>query len=120
MPPAHMAEQLAIWLALPEARRSTQSPRTHSRMARGPGGNQLAFWSVIHEVEDREDIAPPPPPPPPKPIAKPVRKSTKAPRACLGPCGKTFMSAGPGNRICQRCRRLDAYADGAVEYSVQF
>lgn len=118
-----MAEQLAIWLALPEVRGGNQSPRTYSRMARGPGGNQLAFWSVIDRaddlaVEDREEIAPPPPPP--KPIAKPVRKSAKAMRKCLGPCGKTFMSAGPGNRICRTCRRLDAYTDGAPEYSVQF
>jgi hypothetical protein len=113
-----MAEQLAIWLALPEARRASQSPRTYSRMARGPGGNQLAFWSVIDPAEDSEEISPPPPP---KPIRVTVpSKSTKAMRKCLGSCGKSFMSAGPGNRICRTCRRLDAYADGAVEYSVQF
>lgn len=31
------------------------------------------------------------------------RVAARKPRRCLGGCGKTFDSEGPGNRICPRC-----------------
>lgn len=72
---------------------------------------QLNFWNRLDEAD---------PDPASPPNAKPVRKSTRAMRKCLGPCGKPFMSSGPGNRFCPNCRRHEAFADGAAEYSVQF
>lgn len=94
----------------------------------------LAFWEVLDATRHRPEPgaimapatapSPPPPPPPPEPapapvkVAKPRRKSTRAPRTCLS-CSKTFMSSGPGNRRCGNCKRHDAYADAITEYSIQ-
>lgn len=36
------------------------------------------------------------------------KKSLSKPRRCLC-CGAEFMSAGPGNRLCSRCRSKDDY-----------
>lgn len=82
---------------------------------------QLTFWLALDQsgqrVEKGADFAPNPA----KQVSRPIKgKRAKAPRTCLGPCGKTFMSTGPGNRFCGNCRRLEAFADGAAEYSVQF
>lgn len=78
---------------------------------------QLTFWLALdqstHQSADPE-------PAKVKPSTRKGRKRAKASRKCLGPCGKPFMSTGPGNRFCGNCRRLEAFADGAAEYSVQF
>lgn len=37
-------------------------------------------------------------------------------RTCLGTgCGTTFLSDGPGNRLCEPCRRYAAYACGQYD-----
>ena len=85
-------------------------------------GNQLNFWNVLDgHVEEERETAPPPPPAPAKTATnRPARKSSRAMRKCLGQCGKPFLSSGPGNRFCGNCRRHEAFADGAPEYSAQF
>lgn len=75
--------------------------------------DQLAFWHLLDAEEIREPEAE-------APAGPERRKSTRAMRRCLGPCGKPFMSPGPGTRFCPNCRRHEAFADGAAEYSVQF
>ena len=39
--------------------------------------------------------------------------STTTLRWCLGRCGQQFLSEGPHNRICRRCKASDEWADGA-------
>ena len=38
-------------------------------------------------------------------------------RRCLS-CSSDFLSAGPGNRICMRCKDLDAWNSPAASYAV--
>lgn len=76
---------------------------------------QLSFWLTLDQSADQSAD-----PEPAKVKPRKGRKRVKASRKCLGPCGKPFMSTGPGNRFCGNCRRLEAFADGAAEYSVQF
>lgn len=36
-----------------------------------------------------------------------IERDNSKPRKCLGPyCGATFMSTGPGNRLCPSCKGL--------------
>lgn len=83
---------------------------------------QLTFWLALdqsaHQSADPEPAKEGATSAPAKP--RKGRKRAKASRKCLGPCGKPFMSTGPGNRFCGNCRRLEAFADGAAEYSVQY
>ena len=41
--------------------------------------------------------------------AKKVPNPNLAMRKCLGPCQQMFMSEGPGNRMCTKCRGRDDY-----------
>lgn len=43
--------------------------------------------------------------------------ATKRSRRCLH-CSKTFDSSGPGNRICTRCKGLDAFTCMPVDFSI--
>jgi hypothetical protein len=43
--------------------------------------------------------------------AVPKRHYTKTKRTCLG-CDRVFMSWGPENRKCERCRQSKAYLEG--------
>ncbi|MGF7213038.1 hypothetical protein GGE65_007674 [Skermanella aerolata] len=38
-------------------------------------------------------------------------------RRCLH-CARDFDSAGPGNRICMRCRGLDAFTSPSVDFPI--
>jgi hypothetical protein len=38
-------------------------------------------------------------------------------RKCLS-CSTSFMSAGPGNRICTRCRASDAFTCSPVDFTI--
>lgn len=80
---------------------------------------QLTFWLALDQ-STHQSADPEPAKEGVKPSTRKGRKRVKASRKCLGPCGKPFMSTGPGNRFCGNCRRLEAFADGAAEYSVQF
>ena len=44
-------------------------------------------------------------------------EATKKQRRCLS-CSSTFNSAGPGNRICGRCKSLEHFTCSPVEYSL--
>lgn len=43
--------------------------------------------------------------------------AAKRRRTCLH-CARDFDSSGPGNRICTRCRSLDAFTSAPVDFSV--
>jgi hypothetical protein len=49
----------------------------------------------------------------------PTQIQVAAPRRCLG-CSSTFPSKWNGNRICGRCRDLDAWISSTAEYSMAF
>jgi hypothetical protein len=38
-------------------------------------------------------------------------------RKCLS-CSRTFLSAGPGNRICLQCKDLDGWTSPATSYAL--
>jgi hypothetical protein len=45
------------------------------------------------------------------------RQLARKSRRCLS-CSTSFMSSGPGNRICTRCRASDAFTCSPVEFSI--
>ena len=38
-------------------------------------------------------------------------------RRCLS-CSRPFASTGPGNRICRKCKHLEAWMSGARDFTV--
>lgn len=40
-------------------------------------------------------------------------------RRCLGGCGKSFFSKGPGNRVCRKCVRVRAGNAGLSRRQVE-
>lgn len=44
------------------------------------------------------------------------RQQQRKERRCLS-CERDFLSTGPGNRICDRCRQLDAFS-GLSEHAI--
>lgn len=74
-------------------RRMLAEGRTHRAMAEALGRPRSSIESRMNTLglRARPVLAPPP----------------GAPRwrPCLC-CGKTFVSAGPGNRLCSRCRTI--------------
>ena len=47
----------------------------------------------------------------------PIRKAPGVFRNCLS-CRQEFRSAGPGNRVCERCKDGDAWKTRATIYSI--
>lgn len=52
-------------------------------------------------------------------LAAPVKSNhqRQRERRCLS-CSRPFASTGPGNRICRKCKHLEAWVSGARDFAV--
>lgn len=75
--------------------------REVSRAAPASSATVSAVWDDLAATDDDDDPRPP---------------QVAAIRSCLG-CRRAFDSRSAGHRICQRCRGLDSWQSGAIDYS---
>lgn len=52
---------------------------------------------------------------PPVPVKSDRQRQRE--RRCLS-CNRPFASTGPGNRICRKCKHLEAWVSGTREFAV--
>ena len=78
----------------------TPTQKEVARAAPATSATVSALWLDLTCDEEDDD---------PRPVQVAAR------RPCLG-CRRPFPSLSAGHRVCPRCRGLDAWRDGIIEY----